>query len=730
LAAANLAFAENWPQWRGPRGDGTSDNSHVPIRWSEKENIQWKTRIPGKGHSSPVVWGDRVFVTSCLEKEENRVLLCLDRQTGRILWQKTVLTAPLEPKHSLNSYASSTPATDGHLVWVTFLNMPKFEVYCYDFDGKLVWQRSPGEFHSKHGFCSPPVLYKDMIVLNGDQDADAYLVALDKNTGEERWRTDRPNKVRSYCPPLVIDSGGRKQLVLTGSLCTASYDPDTGKQIWIVDGPTEQFVASMVFLPDSVFLSSGFPEYHVMAIRPDGTGNVTKSHVLWHEHCDASRASYVPSPIAHDKYFFLVTDNGFAYCLDAKTGKRLWQHRLGDHHSASPVSAGELLYFPDDDGTTYVFKGSDKFELVSRNKLDDGCRASPAVSDGQIFLRTLSHLYCIGERQEELKSVSKAKTNSNRPSTASNGTGIPISDNSEAWKFLPPADKGAGQPLPAWARTLARTLPRTTAAFLELDYLHRAKSPLDPKLRGMMRWVSAHANRCAYTEAIAAADLRRAGVTDAVIQSLAGDFSAFPDKEKIALVFARQLTSAADTVTDDQVANLIGQYGQKDVVAMVLLLAYANFQDRLVLALNLPPERPSLSSPLEIHFVKKDDFPKPPARVSPKDAGSEKDHLRVNDREWLQADYGLLQKTMEVQRGRAGRIPVPSWESVRPLMPSNYPADKPLRIRWSLVCMGYQPELAAGWSACTWAFAQESEQDRVFEESLFWVITRSLKCFY
>jgi hypothetical protein len=166
------------------------------------------------------------------------------------------------------------------------------------------------------------------------------------------------------------------------------------------------------------------------------------------------------------------------------------------------------------------------------------------------------------------------------------------------------------------------------------------------------------------------------------------------------------------------------------VVAMVLLLAYANFQDRLVLALNLPPERTSLSSPLEIHFVKKDDTPKAPVRISPKDALPEKDHLRVKDREWLEADYGLLQKTMEVQRGRAGRIPVPSWESVRPLMPSNYPADKPLKIRWSLVCMGYQPELAAGWSACTRAFAQESEQDRVFEESLFWVITRSLKCFY
>lgn len=414
FSVCHISYAGEWPQWRGPKGDGTSDEMNVPVHWSEKENILWKFRIPGRGHSSPVVWADRVFVTTCMEKDQQRVLLCLDRRDGKIVWQRTVLTAPLEPKHSLNSYASSTPATDGHFVWVTFLNMPKFEVYCYDFDGNLIWKHSPGEFHSKHGFCSPPVLYKDMIILNGDQDAEAYIVALDKTSGEERWRTDRPNRVRSYCPPLVIDSAGRKQLVLTGSLCTASYDADTGKQIWIVDGPTEQFVASMVFLHDKLFLTSGYPEYHVMAIRPDGTGNVTKTHVLWHEHCDASRASYVPSPIAHDKYFFLVTDNGFAYCLDAQTGNRLWKHRLGDHHSASPVSAGGLLYFPDDDGTTYVVKGNDKFELVGRNKLDEGCRASPAISDGQIFIRTLTHLYSIGESKNPTAGKADSELRRNR----------------------------------------------------------------------------------------------------------------------------------------------------------------------------------------------------------------------------------------------------------------------------------------------------------------------------
>ncbi len=319
------------------------------------------------------------------------------------------------------------------------------------------------------------------------------------------------------------------------------------------------------------------------------------------------------------------------------------------------------------------------------------------------------------------------------PSAVQAPSGISVLANSEAWKCLPHAEKGAGQPLPPWARALARTLPQTTAAMLELDYLHRAKSPLDPKLRGKMRWVAAHANHCAYTEAYAAADLRYAGVSDADIQTLAGDFGGLPAPEKLALVFARKLTLAADTVTDVEVSQLMGHYGQSPVVAMVLLLAYANFQDRLVLALQVPPDRDGPLQPLEIRFVKKETengSPRPPARRTPRDTSSRISLTQVSDPGWRELDFAALQRTMEAQRGRAPRIPVPSWEAVRPKVPPSYPKDKPLRIRWSLVCLGYQPELAAAWSACTRAFGEESQQDRVFEESLFWVVTRSLHCFY
>ncbi len=392
LAAGGLR-AGDWPGWRGPHGNGVADDTAVPVRWSRTENVRWSVSVPGKGHSSPVVWGDRIFLTTCLESEGKRVLLCLDRRDGRTLWERTVLTAPLEPKHALNSYASSTPATDGRHVWASFLDYPRMIVACYDTSGRLEWRVSPGKFFSRHGFCSPPILYRDMVILNGDQDAEAYIVALDRRTGKERWRADRPNRTRSYCPPLVIDAAGRKQLVLTGSKCVASYDPDTGKQIWIVDGPTEQFVASVVYADGMVCITGGFPEFHLLGIRPDGHGNVTRTHILWHER---KGASYVPSPIAWDKYLFVVSDGGVASCLEARTGTRLWMHHLGRHHSASPVAAGGYLFFPDDDGQTFVLKAGPKFELAARNPLGEECYASPAIARGQMFIRTLHHLFCIG----------------------------------------------------------------------------------------------------------------------------------------------------------------------------------------------------------------------------------------------------------------------------------------------------------------------------------------------
>jgi outer membrane protein assembly factor BamB len=405
FAAATLRAepptVSNWPMWRGPRGDGQSAETNVPTKWSATENIAWKTPIPGKGHSSPVVWGDRVFVTTALEDQGERALLCLDRTSGKLLWQRTVVTSSLEHKHNLNSYASATPATDGERVYVSFFEQPKIEVVAYDFTGNEVWRVSPGEFHSVHGFCSSPVIYKDLLILNGDQDATAYLVAYERATGKERWRTDRPNKTRSYCTPIITELAGKTQMVLSGSKCVASYNPDDGKQFWIIDGPTEQMVASLVQTRGVVFYTGGFPELHILGIDPSGTGNVTKTNVLWRDGGktgERKAVSYVPSPIAHGDWFFIVSDNGLASCYEAKTGKALWRQKLGRHHSASAVSAnGDLLYFTSDAGETFVLKAGPTYELVSKNELNEEVYASPAISRGQIFIRGLHNLYCVGK---------------------------------------------------------------------------------------------------------------------------------------------------------------------------------------------------------------------------------------------------------------------------------------------------------------------------------------------
>jgi outer membrane protein assembly factor BamB len=395
-------LAEDWPGWRGPRGDGTSVDLAVPLAWSRTENVRWRVSIPGRGYSSPVVHGDRIFLTTCDEKSGARILLCLERRTGKTHWSRTVLEAPLEQKHGLNSYASGTPATDGERVYVCFLAEADMQVACYDVDGKKLWQRSPGKLLSKHGFCTSPVLHGDLVILNGDQDAKAYLVALDKKTGQEKWRADRPNRTRSYCTPILIPDPKRKgatQLVLSGSKCVTGYDADTGKLLWLHDGPTEQYVASLVYHQGVLFLTTGFPEYHLMGIYPDGAGNITNSkHVAWHiPHRDnGSRgAAYVPSPLAHDGHFFVVSDVGYLGCIEARTGKRVYLRKLGRRHSASPVLVQGHLVIPDDDGKVWIVKAGPTFEVVRKIDMGKSIYASPAVSRGQLFLRTVDELYCI-----------------------------------------------------------------------------------------------------------------------------------------------------------------------------------------------------------------------------------------------------------------------------------------------------------------------------------------------
>lgn len=399
--ASAATVAEDWPGWRGPRGDGSSLETGLPTDWDGPtgRNIRWKTPIPGVGHASPIVWGDRIFVVSCRESELQRLLICLDRRSGRILWEREVLRSPLERKHRLNSYASSTPATDGRSVYVTFLDQNEVVVAAYDFDGRRRWLVRPGEFASMHGFCSSPVLFENLVIVNGDHDGDAYLVALDRDSGKTVWKTPRENKTRSYCVPIIRQIDRRWQMILSGSKCVASYDPRDGSRHWIIDGPTDQFVASLVYNGELLFMTAGFPEFHLLAIRPDGRGNVTDTHIVWRT---TKGCSYVPSPIVGGggKYFLVVSDGGIASCFVASTGERLWMERIGPHYSASPIEVEGLIHFLSDRGTTKIVRPGPQFDLAAENELGEDCYASPAVSRGCIFIRGEKHLYCIGPSNE------------------------------------------------------------------------------------------------------------------------------------------------------------------------------------------------------------------------------------------------------------------------------------------------------------------------------------------
>lgn len=404
LLFVSTSAAENWPGWRGPRGDGGSLEDNTPTMWNGEtgEHIAWKTPLPGGGHSSPIVWNDRVFVTACLEGDGKRELICLDRDSGKVLWQNTVAEAPLEKKHALNSFASGTPVTDGERVYVTFLMPEKSSktevtpgdmvVAAYNFAGERLWQTKPGRFASVHGFCSSPVLFEDKLIVNGDHDGDSYIVALNRATGETIWKQPREFKTRSYVTPLIRQVNGRPQMMFSGSKQVVSLDPRDGSLQWRLKGPTEQFVASLVYDGELIYLTAGFPEYHILAVKPDGNGELDDDAIVWRTR---KNCAYVPSPILCGPYFLVAADGGTASCYMAREGKLQWTERLGKHYSASLVTSGGLVYFTADDGITKVVRPGPTLEVVSENKLGEYTYASPAISDGKLFIRGEKHLFCV-----------------------------------------------------------------------------------------------------------------------------------------------------------------------------------------------------------------------------------------------------------------------------------------------------------------------------------------------
>ncbi len=394
--------AEDWPGFRGPTGQGTSAETGLPLRWGPKENVAWKTPIPGAGWSSPVVRGDRVFVTTATDGNASCRVLCLDRRDGKALWDVEAFRQKLYRIRPKNSYATPTPVTDGERVYAAFNDGG---LAALTVDGKPAWVNRDVPFVSVHGLGASPVLYKDLLIMPYDGSSlgedkagwmkpwdRALILAVDKATGKERWRAARGPSRLGHVTPIVVNVDGKDQLVSHAGDVAQGFDPETGKRLWSVFGSGEGVVPSPVYADGLIVWASGFGEPALRAVRP-GTAD-REPEVAWQQR---RLVSMIPSAVHVRPHLFTVTEKGVAACLEAKTGKVVWEERLGGPHSASPVAADGKIYFLSESGETTVVEAGPAFKVLARNALDEPCQASPAFSRGQIFVRTQRHLFCIGK---------------------------------------------------------------------------------------------------------------------------------------------------------------------------------------------------------------------------------------------------------------------------------------------------------------------------------------------
>lgn len=397
VSSTVAARAEDWSGWRGPRGDGISLESSVPLTWTDSDNILWKRPIPGVGRSSPIVVGQRVFVTTGEPEDLSRRVLCLDRETGAVQWNTSVHTGAGGQMHRLNSTASSTPTADNERVYAAFVDDREMQVVALDMTGRVVWSVTPGTFISNHGFAASPVLYGEGVIVNGQQDGEAFVVLLDRKSGEELWRYKPAVNLRSFSTPLLIRHEGRDQLILTGSTQTVAIDPQTGERIWYAEGPTEKFVCTPAVGHGLVFSFGGSPEKKAMAVRLGGAGDVGTTHVAWR---NEKAMPYVPSPLLAGDWLHVIADNGVYTCLDPLTGTaRLTGRKFGPVNS-SPVAIADRVYLFEDSGRCTVIKNTSRFEVLAVNELGEAVYTTPAVSAGSLFVRTETQLIRIGAAGE------------------------------------------------------------------------------------------------------------------------------------------------------------------------------------------------------------------------------------------------------------------------------------------------------------------------------------------
>jgi outer membrane protein assembly factor BamB len=406
LFMASVAYAENWPQWRGPMLNGLSLEKNLPSQWTPEQNIVWKVAMPSWTGSTPIIWRDSIFLN--VADGDNLELWCLDRKKGDVIWKRPLGGGNVKMRKQ--NMSSPSPVTDGRNVWVmTGTGILK----AFDFKGKELWsrdiQKDYGAFGLNWGYASSPLLLDDSLyiqVLHGMKTDDAsYVMRIDKKTGKTLWKVERATAAirespDSYTTPGLLRYGKNIEIVITGGDCVTGHDPATGKELWRANGlnpnndPNYRIVASPVIFNEIIYAPTRVKP--LLALKAGGRGDITTSHLLW----STVNGPDVPTPVTDGKYFYVINDRGIVWCLDAKTGQEIYgQQRIKPGtYSSSPVLADDKIYITDEDGLTTVIKAGPKFEVLAQNPLNDYCLSSPAISDGQIFIRTAQALYCIGNK--------------------------------------------------------------------------------------------------------------------------------------------------------------------------------------------------------------------------------------------------------------------------------------------------------------------------------------------
>ena len=396
-ASPGVDPASDWPAWRGPARDGIAASSQdPPVQWSESEGVLWKMPIPGRGHGSPTVVGNRIYLATADPLKQSQSVLCLDRHTGKIVWQTEAHSSRADPgKHSNSSAASSTVACDGERLFVNFLNAGAVHATALALDGKVLWQTKICDFIAHQGFASSPFVHASLVLVSADNKGGGVIAGLDRKKGNIIWSTPRP-KIANYTSPSVVQAAGRAQMVMAGCNLITSLDPMTGKTLWETNNSTEECVGSAVTDGVRVFTSGGWPRNHIVAMAADGSGAVA-----WQNNARV----YVPSMIAKAGHLYAVLDAGLVACWKSDTGRELWKERLGGDFFASPVMVKDRIYATNVRGTTFVVEATpEKCAILAQNQLGDEAYASPVICGNRIYLRVAKRdeirqefLYCVGK---------------------------------------------------------------------------------------------------------------------------------------------------------------------------------------------------------------------------------------------------------------------------------------------------------------------------------------------